>query len=42
MVISSIISKMPISEKKKREVFDLLVRLMTAEFEDKLEDEFDE
>lgn len=40
--ISSIISQMPISEKKKREVFDILVREMTAEFENNLEDEQDE
>ena len=37
--ISSIISQMPISEKKKREVFDLLVRKMTFEFEKTLEGE---
>ena len=40
--ISSIISQMQISEKQKREVFDLLVREMTAEFEETLEDEQDE
>ena len=40
--ISGIISQMPISEKKKREVFGVLIREMTAEFENNLEDEQDE